>query len=303
MRLAYALVLGDSTARSHAVEALDTVPSDVLAGGSLYQLRTLHAFAALAAERRTRPDADARTLWRLAQALGGQGKIASALDLLRNDPMVNDAFRAVQLYALHLSGAAVPEALLDEWLRLPAADSTEIDVILAAGAVAAERGRWGEHARAVQAARAVAERSRVAGDTAAAQAASAIVRALEGYARWQRGDAAAALEILETAQREAVGLGPLFEANKMLRRWLAELHERLGSPRDALRYYESLVYPASPYATLRAAIVHETLGEADKARELYASALAAWQDADPDYAPARQARAALERLGSDRPRP
>ena len=71
---------------------------------------------------------------------------------------------------------------------------------------------------------------------------------------------------------------------------------RLDEAETELR--QTLLYmPAHPHAHLELALVLEARGDAAGAVEHLRSAMAAWENADADYAPATSARAKLEELG------
>jgi tetratricopeptide (TPR) repeat protein len=187
---------------------------------------------------------------------------------------------------------------LERIFAVGATDSTS--GVFAAGAYAADRGQWDQHAAALDRARARDRYWQAEGNSAVAHQYEIITRALEGYALWKRGQKSEAIRVLEAAQRESFGGephrgAPWMLANVTLRWWLGELMLEVGRPRDAERYFKTI--SSDPFAALRLAKVYENLGEFEKARSSYEYALLSWHDADPELQPRiQEARRALARL-------
>ncbi|MBI4410744.1 MAG: hypothetical protein HY561_13630, partial [Gemmatimonadetes bacterium] len=304
--LLFALIYGDSLAQRDARVALDTVQPTSLRRGVVRRILSRADLLPYreTTERRIRasPERGFADAWRLVEALKYRGKVRAALEVLSSDPILLPAHRAESFYALYRMGVFLPAAELEHALTVADAD-TAIDRALmralVSGAYAADRRRWAEHQRAVAIARAQAERAHAAADSVTERVALGVAGALEAYGSWRRGRPDEALPTLQRAQQEAVGHAARTVLNEHLRWWLAELNAELGRPQEAIRYLDTL--EDDPFFRYRLGALYEELGETEKARAHYAYALTAWAEADPDFAPARQARAALTRLGSDRP--
>ena len=122
--------------------------------------------------------------------------------------------------------------------------------------------------------------------------------ALEGQGLWRRGELHRALPLLVDGQRQAIwGESPSRDAlNATIRWWIGELLLEIGRPQEAARYFES--FWNDPLAADRLARIYEQMGDRAKAREAYALVAFAWKDADPVLQ--TRARAAVQRLASDR---
>ncbi|MFN2431869.1 MAG: tetratricopeptide repeat protein, partial [Gemmatimonadota bacterium] len=303
-RIAFGLVFGDSSSRREARAALDTLSAPVLgslAAGYLNHPRfwdeqemvlTLHP--------RPRSLQGVLTTVRLFRNSLHQGKLRTALGYLE-DPVAPDLTDA-GLYQLYATGVPVSAEDLDRELVLDPRESLPPDSLpdlstFYAGAYAADRSRWDEHAAAVARLRSQSQRFLAQGDSAAAEFAAAAAEGLDGLALWRRGEAERALPLLQLAQTEATGEGPLAGVNVALRWWLGTLHLESGRPREAIRYFESFWHdPLAAYALGRA---YEEAGEYAKARQSYEFLASAWKDADPQLQPrVTAARAAAQRLTS-----
>lgn len=148
-------------------------------------------------------------------------------------------------------------------------------------------------ARAVSAAiRGAAEETRVAGDTARADARLRAAAMIDAYALSVPDGPMAAIRALEELQGKH-GEGMDFWA----RLWLADLNVAAGRDLQAIPYYEAHRSGVlRPYADFQLGPLYERLGETDRAIASYRSFLQAWEEADPDLAWKGEARAALERL-------
>ena len=163
-----------------------------------------------------------------------------------------------------------------------------------AGTYAADRGRWADHARAIENLEEQARRGLSLGDSALAQGAKAQAQRLEGYGLWRRGDLEAAVRILEDIPRD--------EADDEMRWWLGQLYLEQERWRDAVPYLQSHWWTRLAHAHYYLGQAYEGLGEYAEARKAYAYFVSAWQDADPELQPrVEAARRALERLTAERP--
>ena len=112
-----------------------------------------------------------------------------------------------------------------------------------------------------------------------------------GLIRERAGDYAGAAQSF----REAIAMSPEAEfhrgAGRALRK-AGRLNEAETELREALR-----LVPADPHAHVEMALLMEARGDVGSAVEHLRSALAAWENADGDFEPARQAREKLAELG------
>ena len=95
--------------------------------------------------------------------------------------------------------------------------------------------------------------------------------------------------------REAMRLAPTRNHHREIGaalRKAGRLDEAEAEVREALR-----LRPADPHAHLELALLLESRGDAEGAREHLQGALAAWENADESFAPAREARTKLAELG------
>jgi tetratricopeptide (TPR) repeat protein len=292
--LAFAIGFGDSVTRAETRAALDTVPTGRLVHAlSLLGNPRLHGVieeALQVALARSDNQNGVETFG----ILYGRGNLRAALDFTNEERILLE-FHEGMLYRLYQVGSNLPREELERIFAVGATDSTS--GVFAAGAYAADRGQWDQHAAALDRARA---RDRYWQAEGTAHQYEIITRALEGYALWKRGQKSEAIRVLEAAQRESFGGephrgAPWMLANVTLRWWLGELMLEVGRPRDAERYFKTI--SSDPFAALRLAKVYENLGEFEKARSSYEYALLSWHDADPELQPRiQEARRALARL-------
>ncbi len=176
----------------------------------------------------------------------------------------------------------------DPWSRDHFAPRAEMHFALATGGVEAAREKHGEWVRLLEARGSENFRSTVMADL--------------GRIQERSGDPAGALE----SYRSAIAVGPGEDdpcgrdvtwgklhlgVGRVLRK-MDRLEEAEAELRESLRYVPSL-----PGAHLELALVMEARGDTAGAVEHLESALAAWENADGDFEPAREARAKLAELG------
>ena len=163
----------------------------------------------------------------------------------------------------------------------------EIHFALATSDVEAAREKHGEWVRLLEAKGSENHRSTVMVDL--------------GRIQERAGDHADALE----SYRAAIALGPVVDpcgwdvsfgklhlgAGRVLRK-MGRMEEAEAELGESLRYVPSL-----PGAHLELALVLEARGDVEGAVEHLRSALVAWENADGDFEPAREARAKLAELG------
>jgi tetratricopeptide (TPR) repeat protein/TolB-like protein len=301
-RLAFALAFGDSSARSQARSALDTLQLFSLGDMSVSYLthprlwRAQSAVLAAASRRELEDDDRLFFLIRFLFSTFNRGKLQEMLETL-DDPGTPAGARAGWLYFFFMQGMSVPPDRLEEELRPAEADSFPDVRTFYVGAYAADRERWADHAAAVARLREDAKSLHAAGDSASAAKAEGTALALEGYASWRRGRADEALRLLQAAQQRATGYGPEGAINATIRWWLGRLLQESGRPREAERYFSS--FWQSPLAAYHLGKVYEELEDYEKARSSYEFFAEAWRDADPELQPmVEEARAAISRLTS-----
>jgi tetratricopeptide (TPR) repeat protein len=293
------LALGDSAEQAQAIAGLDSVDEGSV---SIVSRVTNHPrlyprLARVVEAWRARPDATADAAQWMVLADVIRGRAAGAAGRLR-DPLLDAEGRAYAAYRTHLLGPQAGSAAVEETLELPATD--DAFAAFYTGALAAEQGRWPDHAKAVARLRTDARQALAAGDTTGGGFHEAAARALEGFGFLRKGDRESALQVLQSAQRQATGYGPPRRVNSTIRWWLGELLLEMDRPREAEPYFTSLVFEVEPdpLAAQRLGLIHERLGDAARARDAYELFVNAWQDADPELQPVvEEARAAARRLG------
>jgi tetratricopeptide (TPR) repeat protein len=121
-------------------------------------------------------------------------------------------------------------------------------------------------------------------------------RVLEAYSAWRRAPGDPTLRELIALQRRVTG-SEAEGLNAQLRSWIADGLAEMDRPREALVYYRAS--DLDVFALFRRAELHDQLGDAEEARELYALVLEIWSDADADLPHLHAARRALSRLTAD----
>lgn len=311
LALVYALVWGDRDSRARAYAALDTASADVLVAaisrfhwtGNLYWQQAIAVSNALLAERN--PAAAQRFgAMGLVRAYLGQGQVRRAREslagtaaMLGSDPQ---GVYAAQLDLLwFLSGAGDLEV------------ARRADAVLAAepspsgrfyrGAFAAYGERWEDAQAEVEALESGARERAAQGDSLAASDTRALAEALRGYVALRREEYAAARQHMEGA---LPALGDLM-VHSLLRFELGRLLLEQGELEGAKRYFESLQFynqfegsvihttPSEYYL----GVIHEALGEMERAKLHYARVVRWWENADHEFRLVwLRGREALERL-------
>ena len=283
-RLAFDLAFGNSGVRARALSTIDTIPSDIVAAAAGFYLSDADKGGVkeiVIRNVRARSDAGPVSANLLFFHLLNRGRLREAYGV-SDDPLLSPGLRAYARYALFLRGLTLMDQEWDEKLGSFPADTLPELASFYAGAYAAARDHWRDHARAVNQQRQHAERLRVA-DTVAARFHSAAAKALEGYGLWQRGRAVDALSMLQTAQREATGAGERNRLNATIREWIGELLMELERPQEAVHFFASQWEDA--FASFRLGEIYESLGRDNRARSAYAFSLSAWEQADPEMGP------------------
>src|SRR4029453_8288122 len=98
-----------------------------------------------------------------------------------------------------------PAARLDSPLSLGGGDSVDAVRLFYVGSYAASRGRGRVLRGSLERLQSRAQRLRATGDSSEAGFTEAVRHALEGYARWQRGQRDDGLRLLQGAQPRVVG--------------------------------------------------------------------------------------------------
>lgn len=165
-RLAYALAWGDSAARSRTWATVDTLDAEFLqlTGMFLNNGRFLPISEALRRQPQARVNMARWCRTCLSMILLWEGKFQEEIRLL-DHPLMLRPVRRLFAYDLHFFGMPLPESLERDLAFQTVETDTLVDVPLAAiswffaGAYAADRGRWPEHATAVQAFRIAARQA------------------------------------------------------------------------------------------------------------------------------------------------
>jgi TolB-like protein/tetratricopeptide (TPR) repeat protein len=216
-----------------------------------------------------------------------RGKVREALSLVDRIPALA---RALLLIRMRLDGLDVPRDLL---VPPPGEDATA----LALGAVvAAERAEWDELDRRVTRFRAITEADTTLDDRGRGRRAG-ILEGLDAWRLWRQGEVDRAAPGLANAQASFSGFGASAAVNALFRRAAEHAFTELGRPADALPY--ALAQRADPFATFRAAALHEELGQVDAARNAYALVLDAWDEADADLSHVEVAQRRLQALSGE----
>lgn len=302
--IALALGFGDAEARARAHAALDSLSAQALLSVALHLWHP--RFAAeqervlLAARQRGGPQAaDATLLLYLNGFL--RGKLDAALGYV-DDPLMIAGYREAALYAPYmtrlsglLEAPLTDSERLDEELTLGESDSFPYLKTFYAGAYAADRERWSDHARAVERLRKAAEDELERGDSTSARFTEGMALALRGHLLARQGREAEAVPVLIAAQRQATAWAPLEVLNATIRFWIQRLHMKAGDVRAAERYAAS--FWQDPLAAFSLGRVYEELEQDEKARAAFGFFIEAWSDADPDLQPlVEEARRAVGRL-------
>lgn len=307
-RIAFELAFGDSATRAARLQELPSLDWDTrrsLAANQLFHGRFAPQRETLIRsllEGATGADRRAWTV-RLARTLAlGRGQTARARALLEG-PGLPPGFPACELWELSQWGALPDEAALDAAIaaareRLPAAPPPQVRWCLAnaRATIAADRGRWDDHAAAMDTLEALAaglpEEIPDPRELAAVQRiVNARLAALDGYARWRRGDLEGAVEALREASLDGLA-----------RWWLAQTLIEAGRWVETERWLRSFWWAEHSLAHYHLGRVYEELGNPERAIEAYRYFVEAWYEADPEFQPlVEEARQSIARL-TDAPR-
>jgi class 3 adenylate cyclase/tetratricopeptide (TPR) repeat protein len=300
-RLAHAIAFGDPASRARARSGLDTIDYKVLSTAQydLYHPRFYDELVPLMVIRLRRgpPNEKSFILFELATQSFEAGRIRRALGYL-DDPRISRDAEFAQFvhcgpYAAYSRGLPISHDRLDRTLSPAAIDSAPGSWIGCVGAWAADRGRWEDHARVMEALKELSAQALGEADSAASRRLIAVAEALEGYRAWKRGRPEEALRVLEAAH-------PYLDAFDLPSTWwMGKLLTDLRRPADAVRYFRAQTFDPLGHAELGR--LYEALGEDAKARKAYEYFVMGWKDADPELQPrVEEVRERLARLSRER---
>ena len=242
----------------------------------------------------------------LRSSLADRGKLSRLWALVQAESRPADLAFAVP--AAILGAAAldveVPAALEDAFIR---SDDPEPLQLMVRAALAVDEETWSEFDAAMSIVE-DREREEQAADSLEARRWRGLGEALGAYRTWRGGDrdgAAAAL-----ADVRPVVTGWLASASSrwvapaaVIRWWQARLAVERDRPREALRYYRSLIQAPPLVRSLgvyRQGELHEGLGQLEEARRAYALFTDMWAEADPALQPlVEHARSRLAALTAE----
>ena len=213
----------------------------------------------------------------LTRAAGvGAGRLQEALEYLDYPEATADQ-RACEAYTMQTTGLPIPDERLEHMVA--AAPETPGPWLLCTGAYAADEGRWTDHAAAVETLNNAATESLASGGSASSRFLIANARVLEGYGRLRRGDAQAAIPLIEASYADA---SPPLGRMRLARWWLAQAYLEAGRPADAVTFLRSFwISPVGASFYVLGQTLEE-LGEDEEAVAAYEDFVAAWEGADPE---------------------
>jgi tetratricopeptide (TPR) repeat protein len=311
-RLAHELAFGDPETRTRARAALEEVDDEVFANahldlqhpryyGELFPLLEVRLL-------RAPPHLKPVVISILARQSLWAGRVRRGLEYF-DDPRIAADSDLVHCrkYAAYARGLPVPPSSLDTMFSAAVIESPDGRFVTTVrheglwvgciGAWAADRGRWDDHARVIDAMRNVAGEALADGDSLSWRRLDAVAQALEGYAAWKRGSPAEALRLLDAARPSLGG----YSSPRALPHgwWTGQILLELGRPAEAARYFRAQW--DDPLAHYELAKIYDQLGEDAKARTEYETFIAGWSGADPELQPlVERARDAVARLVDER---
>lgn len=297
-RQAFAVAFGDSATRAAAEAALADRPIlDLLGIGFILNQSPWYALEmerVLQSQPPPQDDEGQVMVWLLLYAYLEQGKLQKVLET----PRAPERYRAAALYDMHALGVSFPGDSLERLLSVEGQKDPPDLKLLAAGAYAADQGRWSDHAETVTILADMRRESLAEGDSSQAMYLAALAKALDGYAVWKRGKPAEALLVLQAAQRKAIS--PSYEGNATIRLWIGKLLLELNRAADAQPYLNSFWgMHLEPLANYYLGQAYDQLEQHEAARRAYALFATVWRDADPELQPmVEEARRAAARTRS-----
>ena len=303
LELAYDFAFGDSASKREALTYFATLTESERVS-TIWPLRNLRfgdvLELALGDYDRWETGDSLMAAERLLQQAVDHGDVRRATRLLTARQLLG-AHAALHAYRARLGGLSLPDAVSRTALRMPPAGA-ELPLnaagfqVAVAGAVAAEEGRWDEHASALARLETMVQLARERSDTATERFINGSRAGLRGYGLGIRGHRRQALSLLVAGQEDATG-GESISGdawNAVMRWWIGDLLEQEGRLSDAARYFGSIRHDA--FAAERVAPIHEQLGRPELAREAYLLVAEAWANGDP----ALKQRAAAARTAAMR---
>jgi class 3 adenylate cyclase/tetratricopeptide (TPR) repeat protein len=288
--LALAIAFGDSTTRTQTIAALDTLGTETLRPiiSNLFHPLFWEYEETLLLELVERDIAFPEVLFR--NNLFKRGKLQRALTFI-DDPDGPFWFPTCSLFNAWTMGIPIPDEILEERLSITPADTISSSLTVCGGAYAVDKKRWGAHEQGISAHRKRFEQALAAGDSIWYREERGNVNALEGYARWKRGDVEGALRLFQSATLD----GPWDQIHF----WIGQILLDQGRPADAIPHFRT--FRNNPLADLYIARAYEMMEEYDQARDAYGSIVEHWKDADPELEPlVEQGRQGLIRTGGVR---
>jgi tetratricopeptide (TPR) repeat protein len=220
------------------------------------------------------------------------GRQAEALELMNSIPLGNGTRVTLARHHQDVLGG-VPGMNLDREFDLAYCGAKDVPVQAScyekAALRAVDAGRYDEARRVITEQDSIAQTHEF---PRAARIHRRMARTVEGYLGWKTGDMPSALRNLEAARE--------LDLFAVTARWyLADVYVDAGRPMESIPLLLSIDDSPtwSPFSRLRVAEVFESMGDAAQATRHYEAALAAWSEADEDFAPAQRARAGLSRVG------
>lgn len=299
-RQALALLWGDEASRARARATVDTLDSEDADKVEVYanHPRFRPIAAEIASLLRRREDGWAVRRHMRSYLVGGD--LASALATL-DDPRMEREHREGWLFNMHAMGIPIGTGRLAELRSFGPADTLAGTKAFYVAVLAAEEGRWAEFDQASVRLQRDARQMRADEDSIGYRFTDGLIRGIDGYAAWQRGEKENARTLLEVARHEATGHGGRVYPNFVIRYWLGMLALEEGRAADAERYFHSYFWTERPLVADRLGQAYEAAGDREKAREAYELFVMAWEEADPALQPrVEAARQALMRLGFGR---
>jgi tetratricopeptide (TPR) repeat protein len=286
---AFDLAFGDQEHRERALASLDTLDLQILRFAPKNPPLTHPRFWPQLEAVYLAQDNTGELFW---GAAAGRGYMKKALEYLDRPQVSSLARTCLPVYA-HEDGFPMPAARLEPALALLSQiDSTSQPALLyCAGSLAADQGRWADHAKAVEF---LWDTWRQAVDAGrSGRFWKAYTLALEAYGLWRRGEPEAAVETLQEVRH--------YQANTVVRWVLGQVLMDLERWEEAVPYLRTWWWETYSHMHYHLGRAYEGMGEYGKAAKEYAFFVEAWEDADPELQPwVEDARRALERLAPDR---
>jgi tetratricopeptide (TPR) repeat protein len=182
----------------------------------------------------------------------------------------------------------VPESRLEEALAIPTTDASTNDFLR--GALAADRGRWTEHAAAIEALKVRARELFAQPDSSGGRFFLAAAQGLEGYGLSRKGQPSKGLVQMREAVPRAAGFSHRNRAgarqiNSLLQLWVGSLLIDLDRPEEAIPFLRALRYDNElvllPPGLYKLGMAYEAAGERDSANAAYQEFARIWRFADP----------------------